>query len=261
MNIGTMEATSKCLRSSATWEMQGVDRKNNLIRGYRVAQTGIFKDRRGEFDLSSLRDVVRLMKANAVGTKVHLGHATLSDDGVGKILGRAKNPRLDGEIVRADLHINEASFRSPAGDIGHYVMDLAESDPGQLSSSLVLEADEVERLDDKGRQIKGEDGQPIPPLWKPTKIHASDVVDTGAAVDDFLSVDDLPDNLQRQGAKMLNQIFGGVSREVIEARCGAWLKRYLDMRFRPTETSGGNIEHYRAIVNAQREIISTVTTR
>jgi hypothetical protein len=73
------------------------------------------------------------------------------------------------------------------GNLGGYVMDLAESDPDALSSSLVLQTEKVQILDEKGRPKKDDKGEDVPPVWLPTKLHASDVVDTGDAVDGFLS--------------------------------------------------------------------------
>src|SRR5262249_27424355 len=71
--------------------------------------------------------------------------------------------------------------------------------------------------------------------WMPTKLHAADIVDTGDAVDGLLSagvdVDNLPDAVVRRGAELLDRMFGGCEREVIEARCLAWLDRDLAMRF------------------------------
>ena len=81
--------------------------------------------------------------------------------------------------------------------LGAYVMDLAESDPDALSSSLVLQRDEELRLDRRGRPLVDNEGIELPPLWRPTKIHASDIVAVGDAVDGFLSADSLPDAVVR----------------------------------------------------------------
>ena len=88
--------------------------------------------------------------------------------------------------------------------------------------------------------MRDANGDELPPLWRPTKLHASDVVDTGDAVDDFMSaelgaldIDQLPDALVRRGSELLNKAFPGQTREVVEARLNAWLSKYLDLRYGP----------------------------
>jgi hypothetical protein len=112
------------------------------------------------------------------------------------------------------------------------VLDLAENDPDALSSSLVLTYDEEYPLDKKGRPItRDDDGNDVTPTWRPKQLHASDIVDTGDAVDGLLSADGLPDALVRHGCSLLDLAFAGQTEEVIRERALAWLTRYLEMRF------------------------------
>lgn len=210
----------------------GVDRENKVIRGYVVAQRGPFKSTgRGEFDDKSLAMIADMMNAAPKGLKSRFAHPTLSSDGLGKFLGRARNARVDGDRVRADLHLDPSSFATPAGNLGQYVLDLAASDPDALSSSLVVKPKQELRVNPDGTRAKDDKGNPLPPLWRPERLHASDIVDTGEAVDGLLSVDDLPDAIQRRGAEMLDSLFAGQPRDVVEARCLAYLARYLDNRY------------------------------
>ena len=110
-------------------------------------------------------------------------------------------------------------------------MDLAESDPDALSSSLVLNYKETPQRDPRGKQLVGPEGKALPPLWTPTKLFASDIVDTGDAVDGLLSVDALPDAELWAGVRLLDGAFAGQSAEVIRTRCLAWLEKYLACRF------------------------------
>jgi hypothetical protein len=232
----TFNLKPEFLRAASIGRPIGVDREKGIIRGYVVAQRGPFKSEgRGEFDDDSLASIVRLMSENTLGTKSRFGHPTESDDGLGKYLGRAKEPRLDGDRVRADLHLNPASRSSPNGDLGGYVMDLAESDPDAFSSSLVLRVKKEYRLNPDGTKQVGTNGEPLPPLWRPEKIHATDVVDTGDAVDGLLShgvdVDGLPLAALWRGTELLNSILAGQPREVTEERLMNWVARYLDERY------------------------------
>lgn len=213
-----------------------VDREARVLRGYVVALRGPFKSEgRGSFDDASLATIVQLMNAQPLGLKSRFSHPTMSDDGLGSFLGRARNARLDGDRVRADLHLDPAAFSSPRGNLGQYVLDLAESDPDALSSSLVLQADREEALGEDGRRKLDADGKEVPPVWRPTKLHASDVVDTGDAVDGLLSAGIDPDGLPLgalwKGSALLDQLFPNQPREVVEARATAWLGRCLDLRY------------------------------
>jgi hypothetical protein len=239
-------ATSEWLRvaSQKQPEIQ-VDRGARVLRGIVLAQKGPFKtEGRGEFDRPALEQIVRLGNQRDAGLKSRFAHPTLSEDGLGKYLGRVKDLRLaktksaEGEYVeavRGDLHFDSTASATPSGDLAGYVLSLAESDPDALSSSLVLQADQNYRLDKRGLPAKGEDGEELPPLWWPTKLHAADIVDTGEAVDGLLSVgiddDALPDAVVRRGAELLDRMFPNADPEVILARCTAWLGRYLQLRF------------------------------
>lgn len=230
----------------------GVDREAKVLRGYVLAQEGPFKsDGRGEFDRAALDAIVRLGNAKAAGLKSRFAHPDLSSDGLGKFLGRSRGLYLSTatdertgrpvSAVRGDLHFDPSAFSTPSGDLAGYVMSLAESDPGAISSSLVLRADQEMRRERDGTPTKGPDGEPLPPLWRPTELHASDIVDTGDAVDAILAPAGLAEALSAGrldfnglvalAAQALDGAFKGQPRGVVESRLTAWLSRYLDRRF------------------------------
>lgn len=242
------------LRADARGRPIGVDREAGpagILYGYIVAQEGSFKTGRGEFDLAGLKTIQQLMRTAPNGTKSRFAHPSLSGDGIGSFLGRAKNPRIEkiserdsqGElktneihVVRADLHFDPTSRETPSGDLGGYVMSLAESDPDALSSSMVLQYEPEYRIDKSGLPLVDEEtGEALPPLWRPIRIHASDLVDTGDAVDGVLSAQldaaTLPDAAVRQGAALLDRQFAGKDSQFIRSHCTAWLDRYLELRF------------------------------
>lgn len=252
---GPLPAEPTWLRANVKPAAQGigVDREQKAILGYVVAQAGAFlePDPRGEFDEKSLRQVVRLMRSKPNGTKMRFGHPSLSGDALGTTVARGKNPRLDvvnverdGKAVelmavRADAQFLDSAFETPSGDLAGYLLTLAEESPDMLGSSLVLQIEEEVRLDNHGKPKLDDNGNPLPPLWRPTAIHASDFVDQGAAVDGLLSagisIDGLPDAVVRQAWQLLDRQFGDAKPEVIRARCLAWLDRYLAAR-RPLPT-------------------------
>lgn len=145
-----------------------VDVPAKAIRGFVVAEAGAFTDGGGQFTAESLRLIVRLWPRD--GLRCRFGHPPLFGDGLGLHLGRARNPRVDGAVVRADLQLNEVSHAAPAGDLGRYVLDLAASDPEALAASLALSHSEQQPA-----------GYDEPPVWLPTRLFAVDLVDEGAA--------------------------------------------------------------------------------
>jgi hypothetical protein len=223
----------------------GVDRSAKVIRGFVVAQLGPFKsDGRGEFDQASLDAILELWPA--AGLRSRFTHPTESSDGLGKFLGRARDPVMstatierDGaevEIpaIRADLHLAASAFKTPNGNLGQYVLDLAEEDPGALSSSLVLRKLEEWRRNPDKTLATGPNGETLPPLWRPKRLFASDLVDEGDAVDGLLDVGQGADwtrDLLARGEELLNKVFAGATRQTVQARCSAFLTRYLDRRF------------------------------
>lgn len=228
-----------------------VDREARVLRGYVVAQEGPFKSEgRGEFDATSLSQIVEQWPKE--GLRSRFAHPSESSDGLGKFLGRAHSPFLstatverNGEqvtlaAVRADLHLSSSAFETnPNGNLGEYILSLAESDPGAISSSLVLKKNSEYRLNSDGTPACDADGRELPPLWRVEKLYASDIVDEGDAVDGVLSPQELGASDKRHwtreylhaGEAMLNKMFAGLPRRVVQARCLAFLNRYLGRRY------------------------------
>ncbi|MCX7428865.1 MAG: hypothetical protein NTW96_24970, partial [Planctomycetia bacterium] len=220
----------------------GVDRDEQIIRGVIVAEEGPFRDGRGEFDAAGIRAIRDLMARVPGGLKSRFSHPTLFDDGLGKFLGRMQSPRLvtvwrggkQVSAVRADLHLSDTAFdANPNGNLGGYLLDLAEEDPEALGASLVLNSDQEYRLDARGRRLLGDNGEPFPPLWKPTKLYNCDVVDEGAATRAFLGFTSTTSarDFEQMAARLLDQAFPFIAPDVLESRCKAWIGRYLDLRF------------------------------
>jgi hypothetical protein len=214
----------------------GVDRENNILRGYVVAQLGHFKSEgRGQFSQDSLAKIVELGNAAPKGLRSRFSHPSMSDDGLGKYLGRSKNYRLDGDKVRADLHFDQTALKTPPSGgrpYADYIMELAENDPGALGSSLVLKPERIPQ------ETEGE-----PDVWMPERLLASDIVDEGDATHgDLLSVEGLdqfmegsehrlPSKVAVAAMQYLSQLFPDSDREVVASRIDGFRDRYLSTRF------------------------------
>jgi hypothetical protein len=240
----TMPVEPAYLKADIQGKAIGVDHENKVIRGFVLAQQGDFKTPgRGAFNEASLSKIVEL--APDRGLKSRFTHPSMSDDGLGSFLGRVPrstvrmdtaNVLRDGapttvKAVRGDLHLADVAFTSPKGNLGQYVLDLAEKDPEALSSSLVLKAKREYRLNPDGTRQKNAKGEDLSPIWTPERLHSSDIVDTGDAVDGLLSagieLEALPDELQRRGWEMLDQVFAGQPRDAVRARLLGYVERYL----------------------------------
>lgn len=238
------------LRAEVAAPVIGVDREQGegVINGMVVATLGPFKSGRGEFDLKSLKSIVSLMKKEPQGLKMRLAHPDESNDGVGKLVARVKEPYLGtamkrvgpGEYeevpaVRGNAHILKSSRNTPNGDLGGYVMDVVEESPDAISSSLVLSIQEEYRLNKDGTPQVDDTGRPLPPLWRPVDLHASDFVDTGDAVDSLLgaklSAEGMPHEVLNQARQLLSKQFAGKPRSFVEKRLSDWQSRVLDFMY------------------------------
>ena len=152
-----------------------VNREQEVITGFAVVTKGVTHDERGEFDDLALNSVVELGNKSKMGIKSRFGHPNMSSTALGTFLGRAKNFRKDGDVVRADLHIDSTAHQTPDGDLAGYVMNLAESDPEACGSSMVIHWDALER-----KELSA-DGKALPPLIRVKKLMSVDVVDDPAA--------------------------------------------------------------------------------
>lgn len=245
-----MKSQPDWLRASIKSAAIGVDREKNVLRGYVIAQEGPFKsDGRGEFDRAAIAKIVELGNAKNGGLKSRFTHPDMSNDGLGKFLGRARDLRMDKAIdartgktvaaVRGDLYFDKTALDTPpegGKPLGLYVMDLAESDPDALSSSIVVVADQEPRKTKDGKLATDEQGNELPPLWRPKELHASDIVDTGDAVDGLLSagnidIERLPLSVLWKGSQLLDAVFLDQPRDVVEARLKAYIDRYLNRKF------------------------------
>lgn len=150
--------------------------------------------------IASIRDA--MAASGDRGCKARFTHPGLSGDGLGTFLGRFRGGSLsaDGNQALADLHLSRVSHRSPDGDLGKYVCDLAEEDAGAFAVSICFEhdwpAEEAFLLEHGAVWEQCEEGQyldltdfvsPDPdnsgnlPHARLKSLHAADMVDDPAA--------------------------------------------------------------------------------
>lgn len=168
-----------------------IDREARTIHGVSCAQAVEALGHRLILDSTTLQQLADKGNAAKAGIKSRFTHPGLSSDGLGKYLGRLRNFRVDGDKALADLHLSELASKSPDGDLGAYVMDLAEEDPEAFGMSVVIDANRVWQLedgrevdaerDDNGRMKQPEGATTKHPLARVKSFIACDAVDEPAA--------------------------------------------------------------------------------
>lgn len=214
--------TSKTTHSASDLK---VDRKGKVIRGASMMQLGdVNDDRPWTVDEDTLESAAQFANQSSKGLKARFTHPSMSNDGMGSYLGRWQNVHREGDHLRGDLHIAEAAFSSPRGDIGTYVLDLADEDPEAFGVSLATRLN-FEEMDKLAEEQSDEERTPL----RFASLRAGDIVDEPAATRgglfDVEEVDLrlLPD----QASQILDAYFGDAEPEIIRGRVNSFLAKYL----------------------------------
>lgn len=209
---------------------QRVDRSAKVIFGASLMQEGDLNDeRQWTVDSGTLANALELMSRSNSGAKARFTHPNMSADGMGSYLGRWKNPRIDGNTLRADLHFADSAFKTPNGDLASYVMDMAEESPEDFGISLATKVNhaEMEKLKLEKHAENAEWKGRVPMRFR--AIHAADVVDEPAATRGGLfSLSEIDNrNLPAQATALLDAYFSDAEPEVVTARINGFLATYF----------------------------------
>lgn len=168
----------------AVIDVPRVDRAAGIIRGASAMQAvealghGVMVDER------TLAQVAELGNANASGVKVRFTHPGMCSDGMGKLLGRMRDFRVEGDQVVGDIHLAAAAATAPDGDLRGYVMQLAEDDPEAFGMSVVVSGQYAWKLDNGAEvEVAERPANAVGdlPYLRVAQLHAVDVVDEPAA--------------------------------------------------------------------------------
>lgn len=171
-----------------------VDRDQRVIFGVSAAQAVEALGHGVMLDEKSLDQLVSMGNASQRGIKSRFTHPGMSADGLGKYLGRLRDFRREGDKAVADLHLSALASKSPSGDLGAYVMDMATNEPDMFGMSVVIDMDRVWRLADGSERPYYDDGtESAPkdaldqlPVARVKQFVACDAVDEPAANRDGL---------------------------------------------------------------------------
>jgi len=155
-----------------------VDHNEKVIFGAAVATIGEAKGHGVFLDEMTIMQVEELGNAAKFGVKMRFGHPGMSAEKLGAYLGRAKNFNIEGDRVRADLYIDDTSFDTPNGNLGKYILDMAEKNPDQFGLSMVVDVDhELENPEDEDSRY----------MLRVKKLYSVDAVDEPAANEGLFS--------------------------------------------------------------------------
>jgi len=179
----------RLFRAAPVEGVEGVDREKRTIYGASMISVGDLLGHSLSADDTTIGQVVEHANKVSRGVKVRFGHPMMSVNAEGTFLGRAKNWRVDGDRARADVELNDVAFRedSPSGNIGDYVLDLAESDPDAFGTSIVVDGDEEYEIDEDGNKVVDENGKTKNPMLRIKRLWAADIVDEPATGDGMFS--------------------------------------------------------------------------
>ena len=167
--------------------VSSVDRAAGIIHGVTIARTGPAKGHGGFIDKEFLLQIVEDASLKSAGVKARFGHPNMCNQALGNYLGRFKNYSYSGNLVKADLYLDETAKNSPSGDLYSYVLDMAEKNPDMFGASIVFEIGESVFLQE---EVNGQKTQKE--YFRLKELRATDIVDEPAATNGLFSANTFP---------------------------------------------------------------------
>lgn len=103
-----------------------IDRVAGIIKGVSVITTGVAKGHNRLIDQTTLSQIHGLMSAFPDGTKVKANHFS----GFEGIVGNLRSPRIEGDQLKADLHILQSH------EMAGLIMEMSEKQPSTFGLSV-----------------------------------------------------------------------------------------------------------------------------
>lgn len=124
-------------------QRDGGDFGAGLISGFSIITRGEALGHGMWIDSEFLQQVAAAGGTRAAGFKARFTHPGLSDDGLGKTLGRVQNLQSAGDQVLGDMHFAALAHDAPDGDLAGHVMNMAEELPAEFGASIVFRRDQA----------------------------------------------------------------------------------------------------------------------
>lgn len=128
-----------------------VDKPNGIIKNVSLMTVGEALGWPFDIDGTTLDQLIEFVNADTDGVKCRFAHPKITremgpdgemgediEDDIGRVVGRIKNARRDGDCARGDLHIGDYATNLPAlGDVRSYLLAVAEADPRKIGRAHV----------------------------------------------------------------------------------------------------------------------------
>lgn len=191
-----------------------IDRDAGVIFGVSILTIGEAKGHEEFIDETMLEQCVEHGRAKEpIGLKSRFDHPQACSRSMGTFTGRFHNFRRDEDKVRADLHLSDASAKSPEGNLRDYILDLAAEDPAAFATSIVFRKGEpfIPHVDSTALHDAPDDKDPF---WlehaRIDALHHCDVVDEGAASNGFFGRPDYMAEQAERWAEENDGIIAGI---------------------------------------------------
>jgi hypothetical protein len=212
--------------------MARVERESRTILGAKAMQLGPLAAgdaRPWKVDATTLSQLRDLVNAKQGGVKMRFAHPNMSRDGMGRHLGRATNARIvedpQGAYVAVDARLADPSLGKRTGEMVEHVLALAQQAPEDFGLSIapILDHEAMKKIEPDENGLR-----PI----RLQSLHAIDFVDEPAATRGGLFSLDSSDvaDLPARATDLLDTFFAESPADVIRARFGEFLDRYLSNR-------------------------------
>jgi hypothetical protein len=145
-----LAAKQVSLRSAATaFSTAGleVDEPNGVLKNVAVMSVGPAVGHGFVCDATTLQQCAALINADADGIVLRFVHPDENPDGTmedmaGRVVGRLRNARVDGNILRGDAYLGDYAAALPGlGDVRTYLVGLAKGNPKAIGLSPVINFD------------------------------------------------------------------------------------------------------------------------
>ncbi|MFY0628701.1 MAG: hypothetical protein JXR07_20580 [Reichenbachiella sp.] len=195
-----------------------VDEDNGILYGVTLCQVGEAKGHGLHLEQEFVDDCAAYgAKHHAkLGMKSRFGHPSMSNETLGTEMGRFKEFRVEGEQLKADLHLLESSNLSPTQPgMKDWMLSMASEDPAMIMCSIVFVPDYYYQYSEKVEKIRvweyDSDGNWVSANSKMKtycalkELQFCDIVDQGAATDKLFSEEFNSDKFSVIATQFLNE--------------------------------------------------------
>lgn len=229
-----------------------IDRDNLRVYGSVAALANVEALGHGLWsDQKTILTLAALGNQSRYGIRMRFGHPGMSENAMGKKVGRAFNFRVEGDKLLHDIRLFAAADESPVlNKPVSYILDMAEQHPEEIAESVVIQIQAMWTLDD-GRELDAdepdsfpddvitENGRPVNattpfPVIRPMTFYYTDFVAEGALTHDGLfsmGADELFVGTSRHAAQMFEvmedlQATYGLTTEEMRRKADALFNMY-----------------------------------